>query len=167
MKSAKSHTANQTSGLSPANPILRTFRDRILLFLPEGLNKIWFRLYGDEEFEVTRALGFSEEDYVNILKFGWFTTIDFAIRTDRIAKMIGIDIDVNQHDAADGKKTKEYCIRFKNDTFVSYAHNLKLTADEERSTPYDCKRADCIAHYIADYIMLFDGNNEAPERYDI
>jgi hypothetical protein len=150
MKSAKSHTANETSGWRPANPILRTFRDRILQFLLEGLNKIWFQLYGDEEFELAGALGFTEEDYLNILKFGGFTTVDFAIRTDRIAKMIGIDIDVNiqYNNAKDsGKTTREYWIRFKNDTFASYSRKLKLTADEERSTPYDGKRDDFIGDF--------------------
>ena len=62
---------------------------------------------------------------------------------------------------AEKRRTKEYWVRFRSDTFASYAHKLKLTADEELSTPYDCKRDD----YIADYI-IFDGNNEAPERYD-
>ena len=150
MKSAKWHTANETSGWCAANPILRTFRERILQFLPEGLNKIWFRLYGDEGFEFAGALGFTEEGYLNILKFGGFTTVDFAIRIDRIAKMIGIDIDVNTqyNHTEDGRKTmREHWIRFKNDTFASYDHKLKLTADEERSTPYDGKRDDFIGDF--------------------
>ena len=151
MRSAKSHLANTENRWIPGNPILRTFRMRILQFLPEGLNKIWFRLFEDEEFELAGALCFIVEDNSNILKFGGFSIVHFKIRVDLLQRMIGVDIDVDiqyNHDAADGKKTNEYWIRFKNDFFASYAHKLKLTADEERTTPYDCKRDQ----YIADFI---------------
>ena len=70
-------------------------------FLPIGLDKVWLRLDGGEEYELAEALGFS-------FKFGGFTTADFAIRVDRLGKMIGIDIDVDiqyNNDKDSGKTT--------------------------------------------------------------
>lgn len=152
MKPVKSHRANREYIWIPANPILRTFRERILQFLPEGLNNIWFRLFGDAIFELAGALGFTVEDYLNILKFGGFATVDFQIKAESLGKMIGIDIDIDiqyNHDAADGKKRKECWIWFRKDTFASAANKLVLTADEEQSMPYDEKRDDFIGDFYS------------------
>ena len=86
MKSAKRHSPDQASMWKAANPALQTCRERVVQFLPIGLDKVWFRLADDEEFELAGALGFMVEDYKNILRFGGFATADFKIRKDLIQK---------------------------------------------------------------------------------
>jgi len=79
--------------------------------------------------------------------------------------MIGVDIDVDiqyNHDEADGKKTNEYWIRFKNVFFFIICSQTQI----------DCWwRADNTlrlqARSIYSWFYLFYGNNEAPERSDI
>jgi len=136
-----------------ANPALQTFRERVEQFLPIGLNKVWLRLDGDEEYELAGALGFTVEDYKNILRFGGFATADFKIRTYLMQRMIDVDIDTNVHysrDAVNDKMTRETWIRFRNDSFAPYSSKLKfLTTEEQGSRPHDEARDD----YIGDFYL--------------
>jgi len=148
MNPAKTYSVGRDQKWNPSNPILSEFRDRIIQYLPKGLNKIWFQLNGDTEFELAGALSFMPKDYDKILRFGGFTTADFKIQVQKLQNMIGVEIEVStyqNHDGEDGKVVRETWIRFKNDIFADRSSRLALRAEEEASRPYDFSQDEYIS----------------------
>ena len=90
MFSAKRHSLGRNREWISPNPIVMEFRDRILLHLGMGLNKIWFQLGGDAELELAGALGYLAEDYANVLRYGGFTTTDYKLQVQKLQQLIAV-----------------------------------------------------------------------------
>jgi hypothetical protein len=139
LRSGKRADIDTEERFLPPNPILAVLRDRILEFLPIGLNKIWFRIGCDDEYLLAGALGFSCVDYDNILRFGGFITTNFKLQVKKLQRLIGIEIE--KRDVRNNQKHDTY-IRFNRDIFGS-----NHTIEASSSTPDDRFQLEYVAQY--------------------
>ena len=92
MNSRKTQGLRQEGSWNSPNPLVKEFRTRILTYLGEGLNKVWFQLEGDSQFELAGALGILAKDYQNILLYGGFASSDCKFLVSKLQNMLAIEI---------------------------------------------------------------------------